>query len=133
MRYVLDTNTVIAALNGVPSVLSRLTAVPAGDVALPVVVLGELLYGAYRSRRKDANLAKLAELRKGIGVLPVTERIAERYAEVRADLQSRGIAKSDFDLLIACTGLDTQTVVVTDDHALLDGSIAGLTAENWLA
>jgi len=133
VRYVLDTNTVIAALNGVPSVTRRLASVSAGDVGLPVVVLAELLYGAHRSRRREENLVKIATLRQGVTVIPLTEGIAERYGVVRADLQSRGIAKSDFDLVIACSAIETNTVVITDDRALLDGSIAGLAAENWLA
>lgn len=133
MRYVLDTNTVIAALNGVPTVTRRLAVVSVGDVALPVVVLAELLYGAHRSRRREENLAKIAALRRDVTIIPLTEAIAERYGAVRADLQSRGLVKSDFDLVIACSAIETQTVAITDDRALLDGSIPGLTAENWLA
>ena len=51
----------------------------------------------------------------------------------RAALRARGISKSDFDLLIASTALEQNAVLVTDDRALLDGTIAGLKVENWLA
>jgi len=66
-------------------------------------------------------------------VLPVTDEVVDRYGATRADLESRGIVKSDFDLVIACTALEQGAVLVSSDRALLDGSIAGLQAENWLA
>jgi hypothetical protein len=48
-------------------------------------------------------------------------------------LESRGVVKSDFDLIIARTALDLGATLVTNDQALLDGSIGGLQAENWLS
>ena len=43
------------------------------------------------------------------------------------------MVKSDFDLIIACTALELDAVLVTNDQALLDGSIGGLQSENWLS
>ena len=37
-----------------------------------------------------------------------------------------------FDLVIACTALEQDTTLVTSDRGLLDNSIPGLRAENWL-
>lgn len=59
--------------------------------------------------------------------------IAKRYAVVRADLERRGRRKSDFDLMIACTALEHQATLVTNDGALKDGDIAGLVVEDWIA
>jgi predicted nucleic acid-binding protein len=56
-----------------------------------------------------------------------------RHCSTRASLRVRGIAKADFDLLIASTALALGATLVTGDRALLDGSIAGLQVENWLA
>jgi predicted nucleic acid-binding protein len=47
-------------------------------------------------------------------------------------LERRGIVKSDFDLVIACTALDHGAILVTNDGSLLDGRIDGLRVENWL-
>jgi predicted nucleic acid-binding protein len=52
---------------------------------------------------------------------------------MRADLASRGIAKSDFDLLIASTAIEAGATLVTHDRALHDGSIAELRVEDSLA
>ena len=80
MKYVLDANIVIAGLNGVASVQSRLAGVALSDVGIPIVALAELTFGAYKSKRRDENLARIAALRREIAVLPLTEAVAQRYA-----------------------------------------------------
>jgi predicted nucleic acid-binding protein len=93
----------------------------------------KLLFGALRSRRREANLARIRDLQARVRTVPLTQATIERYADVRAALTSSGIAKSDFDLLIACTALEHGAVLITADRALLDGRISGLQAENWLS
>ena len=129
----LDANMAIAAMNGVASVRDRLARISAAEVGIPLVAIAELVYGAHRSRRREENLARVAALRRTVQSLPFTDEVVDRYGATRADLESRGIAKSDFDLIIACTALEEDAVLVSSDRALLDGSIAGLQAENWLA
>lgn len=128
----LDSNIAIAALNGVDAVRSRLAGVPGTDVAVPLIAIAELTFGAYKSKRREDNLARVAALRRSVAVIPLTDSIVDLYGATRASLESRGIAKSDFDLLIACSAIDQKAVLVTNDGSLLDGSIAGLRAENWL-
>jgi tRNA(fMet)-specific endonuclease VapC len=129
---VLDTNIVIAALNGVEEIAARLQTVPLSDVGIPLVVVAELLYGAHRSRRASENLARVKRLRTTFPIVPVTEAIIDRYAVIRAGLESRGVVKTDFDLIIACSALEAGAALVTHDAALKDGSIERLTVEDWL-
>jgi predicted nucleic acid-binding protein len=129
---VLDANMAIAAMTGVAAVRDRLARISASQVGIPLVAMAELVYGAYRSRRREENLARVDTLRRTVQSLPITDEVVNRYGATRADLESRGITKSDFDLVIACTALEEDAVLVSSDHALLDGSIAGLRAENWL-
>jgi predicted nucleic acid-binding protein len=123
----------IAALNGVPAVHARLAEVPGSEIAIPLIAVAELTFGAYKSKRRDENLARIAALRRSVAVIPVSDSVVDRYGATRASLESRGIVKSDFDLLIACSAIDQDAILITNDGALLDGSIAGLRAENWLA
>ena len=118
MRAILDSNIAIAAMNQVPAVVERLATMRGGDVGIPIVAIAELTYGARRSRRVEENLS---------------DALVERYGAVRAALQTHGRAKSDFDLLIACSALEADAVLVTADRSLLDGAIPGLRSENWLA
>lgn len=133
MRYVLDANIAIAALNGVEGVRTHLETVPGVEVGIPMVAVAELLFGANKSKRREDNLQRIAALRHSIATLSLTDGVIERYGALRASLESRGLVKSDFDLLIACTALDLDAVLVTNDQGLLDGSIDGLRAEDWLS
>jgi predicted nucleic acid-binding protein len=47
VRYVLDTNVVIAALKQHAGVLSKLADVEAADVGIPLLVVGELMFGRF--------------------------------------------------------------------------------------
>ncbi len=129
----LDANIVVAALNGVPAVRARLEGVPGSEVGIPVVAVAELTFGAYKSKRREANLARIGALRRSITVLPLTDGVVDLYGSTRAGLESRGIVKSDFDLIIACTALEQGATLVTNDGSLLDGKIDRLSVENWLA
>jgi predicted nucleic acid-binding protein len=133
VRYVLDANIAIAALNNVAGVREHLAAVPGSEVGVPMVALAELLFGANKSKRREENLGRIGALRRSIATLSLTDGVIERYGATRADLESRGVVKSDFDLIIACTALDLDAVLVTNDQALLDRSISGLRTENWLS
>ena len=94
--------------------------------------MAELVFGAHKSQRRDANLQRIAALRRSITVLNLDDRIVDLYGSIRAALERRGIVKSDFDLLIACTALGQDAVLVTNDQGLLDAEIEGLRTENWL-
>ena len=118
MRYVVDTNIAIAMLAQRQPVAQRVSAVPAGELGLSVLVVAELLFGAHRSKRIRENVAHVEALEEGLPVLPVTRPIVERYGVVRAGLVARGIAKGDLDLLIACTALEHGATLVTNNAAL---------------
>jgi len=131
--YVLDTNIVIAALNGVGAVRDRLVGIAVTEVGIPLPVIGELLYGAHRSQKQASNLARIARLRETFPVLALNAHIMERYAEIRATLHRAGLSRSDFDLLIASTAIEHDAVLVTHDQALHSDFGYSLTHEDWLA
>jgi tRNA(fMet)-specific endonuclease VapC len=132
VRYVVDTNIAIAMLAQRQPVVERLSRVAPEDLGLSVIVIAEMLFGARRSARVGENVARVQRLEAQFPVLPVTRPIVERYSVVRSELAARGLAKSDFDLLIACSALEHGATLVTNDGALKDGTIAGLAVEDWL-
>lgn len=64
-------------------------------------------------------------------IVPLTDEIVVREAEIYADLYQRGALISDADILIAASALVNRLTVVTnnEDHF---SRIAGLRVENWL-
>jgi tRNA(fMet)-specific endonuclease VapC len=131
--WLLDTNIFIPALNGRPSVRDRLNrATDAGEVVTSVLVLGELLHGAQCSKRSAENVRAVEKEISGIRILPVTEAISRRFADLKTALRQKGIAKSDVDLLIATTALEHGATLVSNDSALPAGDVPGLVVESWV-
>ena len=97
-----------------------------------MLVLGELLHGAQCSKRSADNIRAVEKELSRVRILPVTERISRRFADLKTALRQNGIAKSDVDLLIATTALESGATLVTNDGALLAGHIPALAVENWL-
>ena len=132
MRYALDTNIVVAALNGIPSVSLKLTSLQARDIVFPAPVIAELYFGARASTRVKENVARIDRLLERFVVSPFDDGAARMFAEVKAGLRAKGLAKSDFDLAIASIALANSATLITHDAALLDGSIPRLLVEDWL-
>jgi tRNA(fMet)-specific endonuclease VapC len=131
--YVLDTNHIIFLLNGEADVRARMNTLVVGDVLMTsLIVKGELLYGASHSQRKAANreraLAALADLHD---VLPLSEAVVARWADLKAHLRRIGRPKQDVDLLVVATAIEANATLLTDEKSLLAGDIPGLTVENW--
>ncbi len=128
MRALLDTNAVIEMLRGNSRVLARLRAHPPGEVAVSAIVMHELFYGAYRSARVEANVARVDGLRFEVAAF---EREDARAAgEVRASLAAAGAGIGPHDVLIAGQALARGAVLVT--HNVREfGRVAGLRVEDW--
>ena len=63
MRYLLDTNVCIyIAKQKPPGVLARLQRLRPGDVGMSVITYLELVYGAWKSERREENLERIREL-----------------------------------------------------------------------
>jgi tRNA(fMet)-specific endonuclease VapC len=128
VRYLLDTNAVIALLRGHDGVLARLRAHAPVDFGLSVVVLHELVYGAAHSARPKANLARVDALR--FDRLPLTERDAAEAGHIRAALAQKGMPIGAYDLLIAGQARARGLAVVTRNRREFD-RVDGLTVEDW--
>lgn len=70
------------------------------------------------------------ELCHASDVLPLTEPIVVRAAEIYANLRQQGQLRSDADILIAATALTYGLVLVTGNVAHF-GRIGDLPVENW--
>ena len=110
---ILDTNALSALADG-----STTFATAAADVdvlSLPVVVLGEFLYGIARSRHRVRYEAWLARLLEVCPLLVVDHVTAARYATIRAALRERGRPIPSNDAWIAALALQHGLPVLSRD------------------
>lgn len=130
----LDTNAVVAAINGRPaSVRPRLEAALLDEVpvGLPTVVLYELRYGIAKSARVEANMAALAAfLTLEVTPWPFEPEDAGEAGEMRAELERAGTPVGPYDILIAAQARRRDAVLVTANSREL-GRVRGLRIENW--
>ena len=131
MRYLIDTNTFIAAMKGVAGVRDKLEHIPLSDLVLSPVVLGELELGIEKSAHREKNAARLAGVVARIELLPLDATVSRHYAAIRADLERKGTPIGANDYWIAAQGLAFGAVVVTDNEAEFT-RVPGLAVENWL-
>jgi tRNA(fMet)-specific endonuclease VapC len=131
MRYLLDTNVCIyIAKQKPPGVLARLQRLRPGDVGMSVVTYLELVYGAWKSQRREENLERIKDLELLVPVLPMDASTGQHYGKVRADLERKGSPIGAYDLLIATHALSLGLTLVTN-HVREFRRIAQLRLENW--
>jgi tRNA(fMet)-specific endonuclease VapC len=132
MTHLLDTNSWIDLLNHpAGKVAVRLAGHAPSDVALYAVALGELLVGAYKSARVQANLELIQQIQQQFICLPFDEHCADHYARIRADLEKIGQSIGPYDLQIAAIAQRHGLIVVT--HNVSEFSrVPALQIEDWL-
>ena len=131
MKYYLDTNIIIYALNGkYPAIRPHFEQVPAMAIVLPSVALAEIEYGARKSRDYEKTIQLYRKFMHPFDVAPFTRHAAECYGRIRADLEAKGQIIGTNDLLIAATVMAENGVLVT--HNTQEFSrISGLAVEDW--
>lgn len=129
MRFLLDTNAVMALLNdpgGKVSLRARKHA--PSDIGLSAIVVHELYFGAYKSQRRDRNIALVGALR--FEILPFDQDDARHAGELRAGLALQGTPIGGYDVLIAGQARARGLTLVTRNLREFQ-RVPGLTAETW--
>ncbi|MBL8140334.1 MAG: type II toxin-antitoxin system VapC family toxin [Acidobacteria bacterium] len=129
MRYLLDANAVIALLNDTTSPIARrLRRYAPRDIGVPAVVMHELYYGAFKSQRVEANVARVDGLR--FPVVEFDQDDAKHAGEIRAQLASKGTPIGPYDVLIAGQARARKLTLVTHNTSEF-ARVQGLKVEDW--
>lgn len=113
-KYLLDTNIVIAIFSQEQKVLEKLEE---NEIFIPSIVLGELFYGAYKSKKVEENLSRLKDLINASPVLSPDSLTAQYYGQIQTKLKVKGTPIPQNDIWIAATALQYQIILATrDDH-----------------
>jgi tRNA(fMet)-specific endonuclease VapC len=126
-RYLLDTNIVIALLEGDDHVWSSVGDAP--EVFIPVAVPGELFFGAAKSGRPAENTARIENLATGRSILACDVQIAREYGRVRQELREKGRPIPENDIWIAATARCHDLILVTRDRHFTE--VDGLEIATW--
>ncbi|HMN90779.1 MAG TPA: type II toxin-antitoxin system VapC family toxin [Saprospiraceae bacterium] len=112
-RVAIDTNIAIELLNNNSAVISHLQYYEI--LFLPVIVSGELLFGAKNSSNQSTNLAKFRAFINACEELAINNLVADAYANVRLSLKQKGKPIPENDIWIAAICMTNDLPLLTRD------------------
>jgi tRNA(fMet)-specific endonuclease VapC len=130
--YMLDTNICIYIKKHHPlSVSAKLQTLSINEVCMSSITYAELVYGAMKSQQAAFNLQKIAQLKTLIPILNFDEAAAEKYGEIRAELEKQGLPIGSNDFLIAAHAL-SQNLILVSNNLREFNRVKNLQTDNWI-
>lgn len=130
MKYLLDTNICIHFLRGKFGMIGKFQEIGTENFAISEVTFAELVFGAENSTNPKKNLELIEVFTNQVLILPIFSAIY-LYGKEKARLRSIGLMISDFDLLIGCTAVDKDLIMVTENRKEFE-RISEIQLENWV-
>ena len=124
---ILDTNALSAFADGDEDLLHAIAA--RDELALPVIVLGEYLFGIHHSRLRGRYEQWLDTNLPFFSVLTIGRETATHYAEIRRELKNAGQLMPSNDLWIAALAREHRLSIVTRDKHFR--TVRGLRLLTW--
>ncbi|SHI93209.1 tRNA(fMet)-specific endonuclease VapC [Tangfeifania diversioriginum] len=130
MEYLLDTNICIHFFRGKFGVIYKLNSVGLRNCAISEITLAELVYGAENSDNPEKNYGIIEKFINQLTIIPILDSV-RIYGKEKSRLRKRGKMISDFDLLIGCTAVEKDLILVTENVKEFK-RILNLKIENWI-
>ena len=129
--YLLDTNICIYAMkNRYPFLTERLLTIHPDQIFVSSVTVGELEYGAAKSRWGEQTRLRMQMFVSAFTVLPFSQSDAVVFGRIRAELAAMGTPIGPYDMMIAAQGVNRGLTVVTHNTAEFS-RISSLLLEDW--
>lgn len=125
MKYLFDSDVLIAISGGNPHAENALREARREGVGVSIVSHAEVFEGAFGYPDTETQLAFYREFLDQFETLPLSGPIVEVFASVRSDLRRAGNLIPDMDILIAATAMHRHMTLVTRNLRHFD-RIAGL-------
>lgn len=132
-QYLLDTNICVFLLRGQYDVDKKIDEVGLENCHISEITMAELKYGAELGRKKGIKQRAqgLDSFLSSIQILPISNAI-DLYASEKARLRLAGTpADDDFDLLIGCTAIVNDLIMVTENIKDFK-NFSNIKLENWV-
>lgn len=128
--YLLDTDIVVFFLRNKKNIAEHLALLSPNDIFVSEVTVAELEYGNRCSGRYEDNKWMVDRFLSSANIVPFSDAI-HLYAEERYRLRMLGQSIEYFDLLIGCTAVSDNLIMVTN-NAKHYSRIKDIRIENWV-
>jgi tRNA(fMet)-specific endonuclease VapC len=130
MNYLLDTNICIHFFRGKYNLFNKFNEVGFENCAISEITLAELVFGAENSSNPQKNHKILEQFIENITIIPIFDSI-KKYGTEKVRLRKQGVMISDFDLLIGCTAVEKNMIMVSENTSEFI-RIKDIRLENWV-
>jgi len=100
------------------------------NCAISEITLAELVFGAENSDNPEKNHDIIKQFINQLTILPIFDSI-RLYGKEKIRLRKEEKMISDFDLLIGCTAVEKDLIMVTENIKEFE-RISGIRIENWI-
>lgn len=112
-RYLLDTNIIIDIFRGDSKAIARVNQIEV--IYVPVIVIGELYFGANRSNQLQKRTSEIEQLEKMVTILEINRITAQIYGRIKEQLLVKGKPIPENDIWIAAIAAENEMVLLTRD------------------
>jgi tRNA(fMet)-specific endonuclease VapC len=112
-RYLLDTNIIIDLFRGDSKAIARVNQIEV--IYVPVIVIGELYFGANRSNQLQKRTSEIEQLEKIVTILEISRTTAQIYGRIKEQLLVKGKPIPENDIWIAAIAAENKMVLITRD------------------
>lgn len=128
-KYLLDTNTCIYHIKGLFDIDKKIARIGIENCFLSEITIAELKFGVENSENKEKNRENVEKFIKLFQIIPISSCI-DIYASEKAKLKIQGNLIDDFDLLIGCTAIANELILVTRNVKHFE-RLSSLKLEDW--
>ncbi|MBE0302538.1 type II toxin-antitoxin system tRNA(fMet)-specific endonuclease VapC [Leptospira interrogans] len=129
--YLLDTNICIFLIKKKnATLLENLKKKLNKDLFVSSLTVAELEFGIQKSEFKEKNKVALIEFLTIFNILSFSDKDAESYGIIRADLERKGNVIGSIDMLLAAQAIANNYIFVTNNTKEFK-RIKALKIENW--
>jgi tRNA(fMet)-specific endonuclease VapC len=126
-NFLLDTNIIIAWFKGEVSIAEKIDK--ASSVHIPIIVIGELYYGALYSSSVQKNINDIRSVTDRYDVLYIDEAAAIAYGLIKANLRKKGKPIPENDLWIAAIAQRYELIIISRDSHFKE--IENVSLKSW--
>jgi len=124
------TNICIHFFRGKFNLIDKIESIGLQNCAISEITLAELVFGAENSENPKKNHKIIEKFISQVTILPIFDSIY-KYGKEKARLRKAGIMISDFDLLIGCTSIENDLIMITENTKEYK-RISEIKIENWV-
>ena len=115
MAIILDADVIIRGERGTFDLQKWLTALTDEQFEIAAITVAELWHGVERATgaHRTARETHLLALLNLLPIIPYTEQTAFQHARIWAQMESQGTMIGPYDLVVAATALERESVLAT--------------------